>query len=130
MILVLNPLQLLSGSKVVRLFLLTFLISCCTYAIASTSNSNSGYYKSKQIRSLTKVLNQEYIQTGIKDSLHEITFRGRKFLASNHKKSFKIAVILPFHSDAQNSPIDKKRANVMLEYYQGIKAKHWHHSYH
>lgn len=122
MILVLNPLQLLSGSKVVRLFLLTFLISCCTYAIASKSNSNSGYYKSKQIRSLAKILNQEHIQTGIKDSLHEITFRGKKFLAPNHKKSFKIAVILPFHSDAQNSPIDKKRANVMLEYYQGIKV--------
>lgn len=120
MILVLNPLQLLSGSKVVRLFLLTFLISCCTYAIASTPNS--GYYKSKQIRSLAKILNQEHIQTGIKDSLHEITFRGKKFLAPNHKKSFKIAVILPFHSDAENSPIDKKRANVMLEYYQGIKV--------
>ena len=117
MILVLNPLQLLSGSKVVRLFLLTFLLSCYEYAFAS----DSSYYNSKQILSLTKILNQEYRLTELKDSFNEITFRGKKFLAPNHKKSFKIAIILPFHTDAQNSPIDKKRANVMLEYYQGMK---------
>ena len=116
MILVLNPLQLLSGSKVVRLFLLTFLLSCYEYAFAS----DSSYYNSKQILSLTKILNQEYRLTELKDSFNEITFRGKKFLAPNHKKTFKIAIILPFHTDAQNSPIDKKRANVMLEYYHGI----------
>lgn len=116
MILVPNPLQLLSGSRFTRLFILSFLISYNSYANLTKSKCFS----------LDKGLSSNILtienKTENQDSLYEITFRGKKFLVPPHKKSFKIAVLLPFHTDAVNSPIDKKRANVMLEYYQGIKT--------
>ena len=37
------------------------------------------------------------------------------------KKVYQIAILLPFHCDLTNSVIDKKRKNVMLSYYQGMK---------
>ena len=116
MILVQNPLQLLSGSRFTRLFILSFLISYNSYANLTKSKCFS---LDKGLSS--NILTKEN-KTENQDSLYEITFRGKKFLVPPHKKSFKIAVLLPFHSDAVNSPIDKKRANVMLEYYQGIKT--------
>lgn len=37
------------------------------------------------------------------------------------KNNFKIAVLLPFHNDINNSVIDDKRSQAILEYYQGMK---------
>ena len=78
----------------------------------------------------THVIDDSFFRSN--DSLHKIQFRGREFLVPPHKKSFKIAVLLPFHTDFSNSPVDKKRATVMLEYYQskgylGIQSQYCHH---
>ena len=116
MILVPNPLQPLSGSKFKRLFILSFLISYNTYAGRNVSKHLT-FKKGLSSNILTKENKTEN-----QDSLYEITFRGKKMLVPPYKKFFKIAVLLPFHTDAINSPIDKKRSNVMLEYYQGIKT--------
>ena len=117
MILVLSPLQLLSGSKFIRLLILSILISYNTYANSTISQ----YFPINKGRISLNAINNES-KTENYDSLYEITFGGKKILVPPHKKSFKIAVLLPFHTDAINSTIDKKRANVMLEYYQGIKT--------
>lgn len=50
-----------------------------------------------------------------------VYFKGEKFKVPVHKKSFEIAILLPFHSDASNSALDRRRADLMLEYYQGMQ---------
>ncbi len=51
-----------------------------------------------------------------------VEFKGNYYKVPVHKKNFNIAILLPFHSDAINSVSDKRRANLMLEYYQGMLA--------
>ena len=48
----------------------------------------------------THVIDDSFFRSN--DSLHKIQFRGREFLVPPHKKSFKIAVLLPFHTDFSN----------------------------
>jgi hypothetical protein len=50
-----------------------------------------------------------------------VSFKGEEYQVPIHSRSFEIAVLLPFHTDASNSSTDKRRANLMLEYYQGMK---------
>jgi len=51
-----------------------------------------------------------------------VTFKGETYnKVPQPKDNFEIAVLLPFHSDASNSSRDKRRADIMLEYYQGIQ---------
>lgn len=50
-----------------------------------------------------------------------VMFKGQSYKVPQHKDNFNIAVLLPFHSDASNSSVDKRRASIMLEYYQGIQ---------
>jgi len=114
MILVPNPQLPLSGSKVMRLFVL--LVFLMTLKVAGAHFIVSDIYLSGHA---THVIDDSFFRSN--DSLHKIQFRGREFLVPPHKKSFKITVLLPFHTDFSNSPVDKKRANVMLEYYQGMK---------
>ena len=49
-----------------------------------------------------------------------VDFKGNYYKVPVHKKNFTIAILLPFHSDAMNSTSDKRRANLMLQYYQGM----------
>ena len=49
-----------------------------------------------------------------------VDFNGNYYKVPVHKKNFTIAILLPFHSDALNSTPDKRRGNLMLEYYQGM----------
>lgn len=50
-----------------------------------------------------------------------VFFRGEIYKSRPHKQDFKIAVMLPFHTDNRNSVSDKRRSSIMLEYYQGIQ---------
>ena len=49
-----------------------------------------------------------------------VSFKGEKYRVPVHKKNFKIAVLLPFHTHKARSKVDKLRANIVLEYYQGM----------
>ena len=49
-----------------------------------------------------------------------VSFKGEEYRVPVHKKNFKIAVMLPFHLQGAQSKIDKLRANIVLEYYQGM----------
>ena len=50
-----------------------------------------------------------------------VFFKGEPYKVPVHQKSFEIAVLLPFHSDMNNSSSDIRRSDFMLEYYQGMK---------
>lgn len=57
-----------------------------------------------------------------KNKKYEVVyFKGDRYKVPVHKDKFEIAVLLPFHTDASNTSTDKKRADLMLEYYQGMK---------
>lgn len=114
MILVPSPQLLLNGNKVMR-FLVVF-IFLVTIKVADAHLIVSNNYMFKETSHL---INDSFCR--LNDSFQKIQFRGREFFVPRHKKSFKIAVLLPFHTDFSNTPVDKKRANVMLEYYQGLK---------
>jgi len=52
-----------------------------------------------------------------------VTFKGEQFRVPVSKSnSFEIAILLPFHTDNTNSSTDRRRADLMLEYYQGIRV--------
>ncbi|MBO6517185.1 MAG: amino acid ABC transporter substrate-binding protein [Bacteroidia bacterium] len=54
---------------------------------------------------------QEYIS---------VEFFGEQFLVEPHKTEFKVALILPFHYEAETKR-EQRTSSAMVEYYQGVK---------
>ena len=128
MISVQNHLRRLSGSNIgLFLLVLILLISCGAFRKTPTvewpkddeiviegkeeKTETSTGVESKPKNDSKKAKKQKY---------EIINFKGEDFRVPIHDHSFNIAIILPFHSDSSNSSRDSRRANLMLEYYQGM----------
>jgi ABC-type branched-subunit amino acid transport system substrate-binding protein len=127
MILAPNRQQLLSGNKLFAYLLLPLLLISC---VAFKKTKKVEWPADEEIVEVKpeKVVEKSVIAKPKVDAKDEETlvystvlFKGEEFRVPQHKHNFDIAVLLPFHTDASNRSMDKRRADVMLEYYQGIK---------
>ncbi len=129
MILVPNRRQPLNGNKFLAYLVLPLLlISCGAFKKSSTIEwskddeivvVNPSNEKTKTPTTDTKYEKDDQTE---KRGYSSVWFKGERYKVPVQDKSFDIAVLLPFHSDASNSPRDKRRADLMLEYYQGMKV--------
>ncbi len=118
-----NRLLPLSGNKFIGYFLLPLLlISCGAFKKSQRierPKNDAGIVVNPQgseDQPAVKIVNE-----GDAIVYSSVVFKGQNYRVPQHKHNFNIAVLLPFHSDKFNSKRDKRRANIMLEYYQGIK---------
>ncbi len=113
----------LSGNKrLILLVLPVLLFSCGAFNTLPTADVPDNRpvvtedpVKEDPIQDPDVVPNQAADQT----VYHQVFFQGYEFQVQAHKQEFSIAVILPFHK-GYKSPQEKMRAELMLEYYQGI----------
>lgn len=126
-----NRLPLLSGNRFLGYFIIPLLFISCG---AFKKVQKTEWPKDEEIVVVTPD-KEETIDTDLpkdnppkKDEKEEETkvystviFKGQSYRVPQHKTTFHIAVLLPFHSDTKNSSVDKRRANIMLEYYQGVQ---------
>ena len=122
-----NRLLPLSGNKFIGYFLIPVLLISCG---ASKKTQTTEWPKDDAVLAVNP--QNSDIETAVEgfkknDSKKEATtyssviFKGRSYRVPQHKDDFNIAVLLPFHSDKSNSRMDKRRGDIMLEYYQGIQ---------
>ena len=122
MILAPNLRQLLSGNKVILFVLVPILLVSCgaftklihdepeepVVIIADTTTA-------PVIDTFVEVPKEDDV-----DELYEyVEFKGQQYKVPVHKKDFTIALLLPFHVGYKN-PQERLRAELMLEYYQGV----------
>lgn len=126
MILALNHLQPLNGSKNIAIFLLPILLFSC-----------GAFKKVPEVLGLplpekdtVLVINHEESadttafepSVGEEEMVYEtVLFKGYEFKVPIHSSNFNIAVILPFHLGRKTSQ-EEMRSSYMLEYYQGINV--------
>jgi ABC-type branched-subunit amino acid transport system substrate-binding protein len=129
-----NHRQPLSGNKIWLLFLVPLvLISCGAFKKATPTawpdddvivvKPKTDPHPNKDTE-ITKNTDKPSKSNPKKDEVltyHKVYFKGETFNAPVHKNKFEIAVLLPFHLAGNNSSSDLRRADLMLEYYQGMK---------
>ncbi|MDB4161809.1 ABC transporter substrate-binding protein [Bacteroidia bacterium] len=122
-----NRLLPLSGNKFLGYFLVPLLlISCGAFkktqktewpkddAVVVVNSQNSEDETAVEVFQKNDTKEEAMIYSSV-------MFKGQSYRVPKHKDDFNIAVLLPFHSDKSNSRRDKRRADIMLEYYQGIQ---------
>ncbi|MDB4174122.1 hypothetical protein N9811_04915, partial [Bacteroidia bacterium] len=116
MILAPNRQQLLSGNKVFAYLLLPLLLISC---VAFKKTKKVEWPADEEIVEVKpeKVVEKSVIAKLKVDAKDEETlvystvlFKGEEFRVPQHKHNFDIAVLLPFHTDASNRSMDKRRA--------------------
>ena len=129
MILAPNRQQLLSGNKFLWVLLIPIsLVSCGAFRKTQYTycpQNEVVTISEKQKDTVVENIHHDFTLLDIKSVKDEIAytsveFKGDYYDFPVHKKNFHIAILLPFHSDAVNSVSDKRRADLMLEYYQGM----------
>ncbi|PCJ64388.1 MAG: hypothetical protein COA58_13625 [Bacteroidetes bacterium] len=127
MISVQNHLRLLNGNRLIGLLAIPFLLISCgafkkTQPVVWPQDDDIVVINPDKD---DPPVNEDKPQEDKKDEettvYSMVLFKGERYKVPVHKQSFDIAVLLPFHSDAVNSSTDKRRADLMLEYYQGMR---------
>jgi hypothetical protein len=129
MILAPNHQQPLSGNRFLWVLLIPIsLVSCAAFRKTQPAKWLENKVITTSEKKKDTVVNDtqnDFTRLDIEPVKDEVTytsveFKGDYYDVPAHKKNFNIAILLPFHSDAVNSVSDKRRANLMLEYYQGM----------
>jgi ABC-type branched-subunit amino acid transport system substrate-binding protein len=123
-----NHLQLLNGNKLLGLFIIPLMLISC----GAFKKTQPVAWPDDDVIVVNPDKNTPKKDDPVKDDKDDkdeetlvysmVTFKGEQFKVPISKsKTFEIAILLPFHSDNTNSSKDKRRADLMLEYYQGIR---------
>lgn len=127
MILAQNRLLQLSGNKLIAILLLPIvLISCGAFKKTSREVEWPADDEIVVVQPDAKPTNpepkpKEPSKGDVKQVYSTVYFKGESFRVPVHKQEFHIAILLPFHTVGVNSVQDKRRSDLMLEYYQGMK---------
>lgn len=116
-----NHRQLLNGNKGWFLFLITLLLVSCGAFLRSTPVVVAT--EEPVVVSDTVVApSKPKIEIPISLQKYEsVTFKGQEYKVPVHKREFEIAILLPFHVGYKSTQ-EQKRADLMLEYLQGVNV--------
>ncbi len=120
MTLVQNRLLRLSGNNVLALFSALVLLSCNAFKVVSNDEPvvvNEKTADKKETEDKKETDEPEVIES---KKLITVDFFGEEFQVEPHKTEFKVALILPFHYDAETAR-ERRTSDYMLAYYQGVK---------